>query len=94
MRFAKPLDKELLHTVFKNYKKIITVEDSCLMGGFGSAILEFAADNNYYLPIQRLGIPDKIFEHGTQMNCMMKLVIKRNILSIKYLIIVSFYNCL
>ncbi len=66
MRFAKPLDEELLHKIFKKFKKIITVEDGCLMGGFGSAVLEFMADNNYSAKIVRLGIPDKIIEHGEQ----------------------------
>ncbi len=66
MRFIKPLDEELLHEVFKKYKRVITVEDGCLMGGFGSAIIEFMADNNYSANIQRLGIPDKYIEHGTQ----------------------------
>jgi 1-deoxy-D-xylulose-5-phosphate synthase len=66
MRFAKPLDEELLHEAFTQYKKIITLEDGCLMGGFGSAILEFAADQEYFVPIKRIGIPDRIVEHGTQ----------------------------
>ena len=64
MRFAKPLDEALLHEVFSRYKKIITVEDGCLPGGFGSSILEFMADNNYVGQIVRLGIPDEIIEHG------------------------------
>jgi 1-deoxy-D-xylulose-5-phosphate synthase len=66
MRFVKPLDEELLHEVFSTYKKIITVEDGCLPGGFGSAILEFMADNNYQAEIRRLGIPDHIVDHGEQ----------------------------
>ena len=66
MRFAKPLDKALLHEVFSKYKKIITVEDGCLQGGFGSAVLEFMADHNYSSEIKRLGIPDQVVEHGEQ----------------------------
>ncbi|HEY9046145.1 MAG TPA: 1-deoxy-D-xylulose-5-phosphate synthase [Ohtaekwangia sp.] len=66
MRFAKPLDEKLLHEVLSQYKKIITVEDGCLQGGFGSAILEFMADNNYHAEVRRLGIPDRIVEHGEQ----------------------------
>lgn len=66
MRFAKPLDEKLLHEIFSQYKKIITVEDGCLQGGFGSAILEFMADNNLYAEVKRLGIPDRIVEHGEQ----------------------------
>jgi len=66
MRFVKPLDEELLHHIFSNYSKIITVEDGCVQGGFGSAVLEFMADNNYSAQVKRLGIPDAIIEHGTQ----------------------------
>ncbi|MBL6446159.1 1-deoxy-D-xylulose-5-phosphate synthase [Fulvivirga sp. 29W222] len=66
MRFVKPLDEEMLHEVFANYKKVITIEDGCLMGGFGSAVLEFMAENNYSAQVKRLGIPDAIIEHGEQ----------------------------
>lgn len=66
MRFAKPLDKDLLHTIFQNFNKVITVEDGCIQGGFGSAILEFMADNNHRAEVVRLGIPDKFINHGTQ----------------------------
>lgn len=67
MRFAKPLDEMLLHEVFGKFEKVITVEDGCLMGGIGSAILEFAADHGYKASIKRLGIPDKFVEHGSQL---------------------------
>ena len=66
MRFAKPLDKDLLHTIFQNFDKVVTVEDACIQGGFGSAILEFMADNNYKAEVVRLGIPDEFINHGTQ----------------------------
>lgn len=66
MRFAKPLDEDLLQTVFKKFDKIITIEDGCLQGGFGSAILEFMADNNLTAQVVRLGIPDEFINHGTQ----------------------------
>lgn len=66
MRFVKPLDEKLLHEIFSRHKKIITVEDGCVQGGFGSAIIEFMADNNYRAEIKRLGIPDRIVEHGEQ----------------------------
>ena len=66
MRFAKPLDEALLHEVFKNYKYIITVEDGCVQGGMGSAVIEFMADHGYSSKVIRLGIPDKIIEHGEQ----------------------------
>jgi 1-deoxy-D-xylulose-5-phosphate synthase len=66
MRFVKPLDEELLHDIFRNFNKVITVEDGCLVGGFGSAVLEFMAENGYAAKVARLGIPDRIVEHGTQ----------------------------
>jgi 1-deoxy-D-xylulose-5-phosphate synthase len=66
MRFVKPLDKELLHTVFKKFNKIITLEDGAITGGFGSAVLEFMADNGYAAKVIRLGIPDVFIEHGEQ----------------------------
>ncbi len=65
MRFVKPLDAELLHTVFARFKKIITVEDGVKMGGFGSAVLEFMSDHHYHAEVRRLGIPDKFIEHGS-----------------------------
>lgn len=66
MRFVKPIDEEMLHEVFTSYKKIVTVEDGCIQGGFGSAVIEFMADNNYQAEVRRLGIPDRIVEHGEQ----------------------------
>ncbi len=66
MRFVKPLDEKMLHQVFAKYNKIITIEDGCLTGGFGSAILEFMAQNNYQAKVKRLGIPDEFIEQGTQ----------------------------
>jgi 1-deoxy-D-xylulose-5-phosphate synthase len=66
MRFVKPIDEEILHEVFTTYKKIITIEDGCIQGGFGSAVIEFMADYNYKAEIKRLGIPDAIIEHGEQ----------------------------
>jgi 1-deoxy-D-xylulose-5-phosphate synthase len=64
MRYVKPLDESLLHHVFSRFDKVITIEDGCLPGGFGSAILEFMADNNYKAHVIRLGIPDRVVEHG------------------------------
>jgi 1-deoxy-D-xylulose-5-phosphate synthase len=66
MRFVKPLDEELLHEIFSKFKKIVTVEDGCLMGGFGSAVIEFLSDHNYPVAVRRLGIPDRFIEHGEQ----------------------------
>lgn len=65
MRFVKPLDEEMLHEVFSNYSKIITVEDGTVVGGFGSAIVEFMALHGYSAQVRILGIPDRIVEHGT-----------------------------
>lgn len=67
MRFAKPLDEPLLHEIFSTFKKIITVEDGCLQGGFGSAILEFMSVHGYSADVKRLGIPDLVVEHGEQL---------------------------
>ncbi|WP_259015477.1 1-deoxy-D-xylulose-5-phosphate synthase [Emticicia fluvialis] len=66
LRFVKPLDEALLHEVFRQFDKVITVEDGCLKGGMGSAVLEFMADNEYTAKVKRLGIPDRIVEHGEQ----------------------------
>lgn len=65
MRFAKPLDEALLHEVFSKFQNIITVEDGTTVGGFGSAVLEFANANNYKAYIRMMGIPDSVIEHGT-----------------------------
>ena len=65
MRFAKPLDITQLHYIFKTYQIIVTLEDGCKMGGFGSAILEFANTNGYKNKIKCLGLPDIFIEHGT-----------------------------
>lgn len=66
MRFVKPIDEELLHEVFSKFKKVITVEDGCLPGGFGSAVVEFMADHQYNAQVVRLGMPDRVVEHGEQ----------------------------
>jgi len=66
MRFVKPLDEKLLHFIFRKFKKLVTVEDGCVQGGFGSAVLEFMADQNLYAEVKRLGIPDRVVEHGEQ----------------------------
>jgi 1-deoxy-D-xylulose-5-phosphate synthase len=67
MRFVKPLDEAMLHEIFSKFKHVVTVEDGALMGGFGSAIAEFMLDHGYQAQIKRLGIPDQIIEHGTQL---------------------------
>ena len=63
--FVKPLDESLLHEIFTSFETIITLEDGAVKGGFGSAIIEFAAQNKYTNKIQTLGVPDVFIEHGT-----------------------------
>jgi len=65
MRFVKPIDKKVLHEVGKNFKAVITVEDGTIIGGFGSAVLEFMSDNDYAIKVKRLGVPDRFIDHGT-----------------------------
>ena len=66
MRFAKPIDELLLHEVFGKFKTVITVEDGTLVGGMGSAVLEFMSDHGYQAQVVRLGIPDRFVDHGSQ----------------------------
>ena len=65
MRFAKPLDEALLHEVFAKFQKIITIEDGTIIGGFGSAILEFMNEHGYKADVKIMGLPDALVEHGT-----------------------------
>jgi 1-deoxy-D-xylulose-5-phosphate synthase len=64
MRFAKPLDEAMLHEVFARFNKIITVEDGTVVGGFGSAVLEFMNEHGYKADVKIMGIPDRLIEHG------------------------------
>ena len=64
LRFAKPLDEELLEEVARRFKRIVTVEDGILKGGVGSAVLEYMADHDHTPHVRRLGIPDRFIEHG------------------------------
>jgi 1-deoxy-D-xylulose-5-phosphate synthase len=66
MRYLKPIDTELLHEVLGKHDQIITLEDGCIIGGLGSAVIEFANDNHYQARVKRLGVPDKWVEQGTQ----------------------------
>lgn len=66
MRFVKPIDEVMLHEVFTKFDKVITIEDGCVMGGFGSAVIEFMTDQKYKAEVVRLGIPDQYIHHGTQ----------------------------
>ena len=63
--FVKPLDEALLHTIFSKFDMVITIEDGVVSGGFGSAVLEFAAANNYHTRIKLLGVPNEFIEQGT-----------------------------
>lgn len=73
LRFVKPLDEKLLHKIFMRYNTVLTIEDGVIKGGFGSAILEFAAENNYYKKIVTLGIPDNFIDHGSTRELMNSL---------------------
>ena len=64
MRFVKPLDEQLLHQIFEKHQTIVTIEDGVKKGGFGSAIIEFASENNYKNNVKVLGVPDNFIEHG------------------------------
>jgi 1-deoxy-D-xylulose-5-phosphate synthase len=66
MRFAKPVDEELLHEVFGKFKQVISIEDGTIVGGMGSAVVEFMADHGYEARVKRMGVPDRFVEHGTQ----------------------------
>ncbi len=65
LRFAKPLDEAMLHEVFQQFNKVVTVEDGTVVGGIGSAVLEFMNTHQYKSEVRILGIPDRIVEHGT-----------------------------
>ena len=64
IRFIKPLDEALLHNIFTSYSTVLTIEDGTIIGGLGSAIIEFANTHQYTLPIKTLGVPDRFIEHG------------------------------
>jgi 1-deoxy-D-xylulose-5-phosphate synthase len=65
LRFAKPLDEDLLHEVGKNFKRVITVEDGVIRGGVGSAVEDFFSRHGYGVRVEKLGIPDEFIPHGT-----------------------------
>ena len=78
MRFIKPLDEQLLHKILKKYKRIITVEDGTVKGGFGSAILEFISEHNYKNEVELLGVPDEFIEHGSMKDLLKKVSLDIN----------------
>ncbi|MDP4117384.1 MAG: transketolase C-terminal domain-containing protein, partial [Bacteroidota bacterium] len=77
-RFVKPLDNNMLDEIAHKFKKIITLEENNLPGGFGSAVAEYFVDKNYKNDILRIGIPDEFVEHGTQqeLHCLLKINIE------------------
>ncbi|MFN7464606.1 MAG: 1-deoxy-D-xylulose-5-phosphate synthase [Pseudanabaena sp.] len=64
-RFAKPLDTELILPLAQKIGKVVTLEEGCLMGGFGSAVLEALNDANVLAPVYRIGVPDILVEHAS-----------------------------
>ena len=68
MRFAKPIDENILHEVFTKFDRVITIEEGTIIGGMGSAVVEFMATHGYSCRVVRLGIPDKFVDHGTQVD--------------------------
>lgn len=64
-RFAKPLDTELILPLAKQIGRVVTLEEGCLMGGFGSAIAESLLDHDIVVPVMRIGVPDKLVDHAT-----------------------------
>lgn len=71
--FVKPLDLELLHTVFHTYQRVVVFEEGSIKGGAGSAVLEFAAENNFKIPIELEGVPDQFISHGKSKNLLKDL---------------------
>ena len=66
MRFAKPIDTDIIDSIVKRHNKIITLEENTISGGFGSGILEYMAEKGYKNDVLRFGLPDNFVEHGTQ----------------------------
>lgn len=66
MRFVKPVDESLLNDIAHKYENIVTLEENSLVGGFGSAVLEYFNEQNFKNNILRIGLPDKFIDHGTQ----------------------------
>ena len=65
MRFLKPIDEELLEEVFQKHNRVITLEDGCITGGLGDAVIEYMTAHDHQATVVRMGIPDKFVEHGT-----------------------------
>jgi 1-deoxy-D-xylulose-5-phosphate synthase len=84
MRFVKPLDTALLHQIFKSHTTIFTVEDGIIKGGFGTAVLEFASENEYYNKVRVLGIPDNFITHGSISELQNKIGLDPNSLAVLF----------
>jgi 1-deoxy-D-xylulose-5-phosphate synthase len=72
-RFVKPLDTELIVPLAQKIGRVVTIEEGCLMGGFGSAVLEALGDAGVAVPVTRLGVPDILVEHATPNQSMQSL---------------------
>lgn len=64
-RFAKPLDTELIVPLAQQIGRVVTLEEGCIMGGFGSAVAEALLDHNVPVPVTRIGVPDELVDHAT-----------------------------
>ena len=69
----KPIDEDLLFSICSNHQFLVTIEEGCRIGGFGSSILEFVNENNMNIKVKTLGIPDKFIEHGSRLELLQKL---------------------
>jgi 1-deoxy-D-xylulose-5-phosphate synthase len=72
-RFAKPLDTELMLPLAQRIGKVVTLEEGCIIGGFGSGLAEALLDNNVLVPVMRMGVPDVLVEHATPEQSMIEL---------------------
>ncbi|MBD1841446.1 1-deoxy-D-xylulose-5-phosphate synthase [Coleofasciculus sp. FACHB-64] len=72
-RFAKPLDTDLILPLAQQIGRVVTLEEGCIIGGFGSAVAESLLDNNLMVPITRIGVPDVLVDHATPEQSMAEL---------------------
>ena len=77
-RFIKPIDEKMLENIFKSHKKIITIEEGTVLGGFGSSILEYASLKNITANIKVLGIPDQFIQHGPRSELLDDIGLSKN----------------
>jgi len=81
--FAKPLDEETLHHIFKNYQAVVVIEEGVKRGGVGSAILEFSSHHQYSLPVQLEGVEDVFIPHGNASDLLVEIGLDASTLSKK-----------